>query len=188
MDPIKLIAFAAFFVLFLIVVRRLFSNETVYGPMQHPPHPDADAAFAPPAKKQPALVGADLPMPVHLPPRILRDDGQYNRPEIGNYYFRSLDLVAGPEDPQCFCDEFFVEFVMPETATPMSRPASWTSHYVVATPAGLQKMLDTEESLIWDGLTVIIPRWDIGELLKTIVEDAVAEERPEKPKSVSHEV
>jgi len=176
MDPIKLIAFAAFFGLFLVVVRKLFSNETVYGPAQYPQYADTGAAFAPPMKKQPAVVGSDLPWPVQLPPRVLRADGNYNRPEIGNYYFKKLDLIAGPEDPLCFCDEFYVEFVVPETATPMHGPVSWTSQYVVATPAGLQKMLETGESLIWDGLTVIVPSWDIGGLLKTIVDDDMAKE------------
>ncbi|MBZ5525751.1 MAG: hypothetical protein LAP21_26315, partial [Acidobacteriia bacterium] len=167
MDPVKLIAFAAFFGLFLLLARRLFSNETVYGATQLPPQPDAEAAFAPPMKKQPAAVGSDFPLPVQLPPRKLDADGNYDRPEIGNYYFKKLDLESGPEDPLCFCDEFYVEFVLPETATPMQAAVSWTTHYLVATPAGLQKLLETgnHHSLMWSGLTVIIPRWDIAALL-----------------------
>jgi len=180
MDTTKLIAFAAVFGLFLFMARRLFSNEIVYGPMQPPPHPDAEAAVSPPFRKQPAVVGSDLPWPAALPPRELLPDGRYNRAEIGNYYFKTLDLVAGPQDPLCFCDEFYIEMVLPETASTTHRPVSWTNTAVVATPAGLQKMIETEtrHCLIWNGTTVIISRWDIPGLLKAILEDAMADDTP----------
>ena len=83
-------------------------------------------------KNQPVLVGSDLPFPVSLPPREAGPDGKYNRPLVLNYYFKKLDLMRGPEDPQCFCDEFFIELEAPETR------ALWTNEYIVATPAGLQ--------------------------------------------------
>jgi hypothetical protein len=187
MDPIKLIALAAFFGLFLVLARKLFSNEIVYGPTQYPPHPGVDAAPGRSFRKQPAVVGSDLPLPVELPPRELLPDGSYNRAEIANYYFKTLDLVTGPPDPLCFCDEFYIELVMPETAGATHGPVSWTNTYVVATPAGLQKMLESEQRhcLIWSGMTVIIPRWDIPGLLKAIFEDAMDDDVPERTQSVS---
>ena len=59
-------------------------------------------------RKATAVVGAELPFPIHVP-EIKRDaDGKYNRPEFLNYYFEETDLVRGPEDPASFYDHFYL--------------------------------------------------------------------------------
>lgn len=179
MDPVKVIVFAVFFVLFVYVTRRLFSNETVYAQTQLPPQPQAEAAIAPRPGKPPAAVGSDFPLPANLPPRQLLPSGEYNRPEIRNYYFKTLDLVRGPDEPLCFCDEFYVEFFLPETGDAIREAISWTRSYLVATPAGLKKKLeaDRHQSLIWGGMTIILPGWDIPSLLRTVIDDVVEDSK-----------
>ena len=183
MDPVKLLIFASAAGAFLFLTKKLFASESVpdsmYHPAQLPPQPYVEAAGGFTSAKRPARVGSDLPYPTGLPPREIGPDGEYNRPEIANYYFRTIDLADGPEDRDCFCDEFYVEFVLPETATPEHRAVSWTSEYIVATPAGLAKRLRSgnHHSLAWNGMTIIVSSWDIGGLLRTIVEEAMQKDK-----------
>jgi hypothetical protein len=176
-DPVKLLIFVAVFGIFLLVTRRLFSGEQTCGPAPLPPQfPDQAEIQSTPVSEgrgQPAAVGAELDLPLHLPPRERLPGGEYNRPEVSNYYFKKLDLVRGPEDPLVFCDEFCVEFASPEESHPLSGTPKWTMEYAVATPAGLQKMMeaDPDHHLFLSGNTVIVPRWDIPELLRIIVQD-----------------
>ena len=174
MDPVKIAIFVSAFAALLFVGRKFFSGETVYAQTPLPSPPQNPVSGLPP-ENGPAVIGAELPLPASLPPRELNAQGEYNRPEIANYYFKTLDLAQGPEDPECFCDEFFVEFVEPETATPMHKAVSWTNQYVVATPAGIQQMLKSgnHNSLVWTGMTIIMPRWDIPGLLRTVVEEVM---------------
>jgi hypothetical protein len=182
-DPVKLLIFAAVFGIFVLVTRRLFSGEPTYGPQQVPPHPEAESAPAgSDVRNQPALTGAELNLPLRLPVRERFPDGEFNRPEVRNYYFKKLDLVRGPDDPLSFCDEFYVEFERPEDFSPAAGSPTWTAEYVVATPGGLQKMLEggPDPHVFLSGNTIIVPRWDIPELLRTIVEDMTEKYVPDK--------
>ncbi|HLJ88736.1 MAG TPA: hypothetical protein VKZ53_18095 [Candidatus Angelobacter sp.] len=186
MDTTKLFIFGAVFLVFLWLTRRLFPNEKP--PMggelpQQPPPSFAKDAFAKDgfeddafedfdAIKQPAVIGAELPFPIDLPPRVQRSNGTYNRPHIVNYYFSKTDLVRGPEDPRVLCDTFFVEFANPESR------ARWTGEYVVVTPAGLQAELDSlvRSGIFFSGLMVIVPNWNLGTILKTILDTMMEED------------
>src|SRR5262245_17370507 len=111
MDPVKIIIFVAAFLLLLLLGKKLSSGgdyAATLPPDAFRPKPTAVEEEDEPLNK-PTPVGADLPFPVSLP-AIERDpDGKYNRPEFLNYYFDSIDLGSGPEDPESFCDDFFVE-------------------------------------------------------------------------------
>lgn len=176
MDAVKIVIFVAFFVLFLAIARNLFSGKSSYGPV------DTSASNIGPAEpgsfpsvsteergNQPVLVGAELPFPVSLPPRQAYPNGKYNRPIVRNYYFKKLDLVHGPDDPRCFCDEFFIQFEEPEMES------VWTNEYIVATPAGLQQMLDSggHDSLHFDGMLIVVPKWNLADLLKIILDEVL---------------
>lgn len=186
MDPVKFLIFVAVFGAFVIITRRLFSGESTYGPGQFPPqfpsHTETETAPIPGPGKQPALTGAELNLPLLLPIRERLADGEFNRPEVRNYYFKTLDLVSGPEDPLVFCDEFCVEFERPEDFNPAMGSPTWTAEYVVATPGGLQKMLEggPDAHVFLSGNTIIVPRWDVPELLRTIVEDMTEKYVPDK--------
>src|SRR5437660_11254015 len=86
-----------------------------------------------------------------------------------NYYFKKLDLVRGPDNPRSFCDEFVIQFEEPENQ------AAWTNEYIVATPAGLQQLLDSEghDSLHFDGMLIVVPKWNLADLLKIIMDEVI---------------
>lgn len=167
MESVKLAIFLFFFVAFIVIARRLFSNDTPSYSSDYPPPPfpgpsDDDT----PNPKQPAAIGAELPFPISLPQIQRFPDGRYNRPKILNYYFSNLDLRTGPENPRSFCDQLFVEFEAPETG------AQWISEYTVASPFGLQDLMDqTGQKLCFDGTVVIVPRWDMAQILRTVLDD-----------------
>jgi hypothetical protein len=170
-DTEKIAVFLLFFVAFVWITRRLFSREKPPGPgdfpVLAPPEPPEDYEIAR-RSGQPAMIGAELPFPVGLPPVERLPNGRYNRPKVLNYYFSNLDLKAGPENPRVFCDQMFVQFEAPETG------AAWTNEYTVATPFGLQELLDTTgQNQILNGTVIIVPRWDIALILRTVLDDVI---------------
>src|SRR5258708_26932189 len=126
-------------------------------------------AIDPNPPRRPAFTGADLPFPIPLPPVKRRKDGRYNRPNILNYFFKTVDLVQGPADPRSFCDDFFIEIQNPADGN------AWTLQYVVGTPAGLQKELDTEasSSLYFENCVIIVPKWNLKTLLQPAIQEIV---------------
>jgi hypothetical protein len=166
-ESAKLAIFLVFFVAFLVIARRLFSNGTQPYSAEYPPaYPDSAGSDR--EREQPAVIGSELPFPIVLPPVEQLPNGRYNRPNVLNYYFSNLDLKSGPENPRSFCDQLFVEFEAPETG------AKWTSEYTVATPFGLQGLMDqTGQTLSFDGTTIIVPRWDMAQILKTVLDDVM---------------
>ena len=168
MEPVKVALFIAFFGIFLIIVRTLFTNQrpdprNIIPPQPYPDEPKEE-------NQEPVLTGYDMPFPIAVPPRALREDGTYNRPEIKNYFFGRIDLVRGPEDPKAFCDEFTIQFEIPETSQ------KWFAQYTVATPAGLEKFLNSQKSgaVMMEHTVIIVPKWDLAAVLQAIV-DAMME-------------
>jgi hypothetical protein len=172
MDPVKVVVFVVAFLLLLLLGKKLSSGGESYASTLPPgafrPQPvalDEDE----PARAKPTVVGADLPFPVNVP-EIERDvDGKYNRPEFLNYYFGKIDLRAGPEDPESFCDDFYMEVRDVESSQSM--------HYtfVVATPAGLEAVLNKERlpALYLEQQVIIVPRWDLPEILNAAVREII---------------
>lgn len=175
MEQIKVAIFIAVFALFLFAARRLFSSEQPYDIPGAPPplEPDPPPGSFPSVtqERRPAITGAELPFPIHLPPVREFENGAYNRPNILNYFFKKTDLVRGPDDLTSFADRFFIQFQSPD------RKFQWTSEYTVATPSGLQAVLESEhrESFLVDGRIIIVRRFNLGEILQTIMDDVMAE-------------
>jgi hypothetical protein len=170
MDPVKVVIFVVAFLLLLLLGRKLSSSSesTMITP---PPGSGVDepAVVAAPRAtgKEPAVVGADLPFPIHIP-EIKRDaDGRYNRPEFLNYYFEKTDLVRGPENPAAFYDDFYL------LVRDIENSHTALYKYFVATPAGLQKAMDDEHlpALYLEDQALIVPRWDVPLILDTAVKD-----------------
>lgn len=172
MDPVKVVIFVAAFLLLLLLGRKLSAmGESSITPVAPLPEPvvDQPVVIATPrsAGKEPAVVGADLPFPIHVP-EIKRDaDGRYNRPEFLNYYFEETDLVRGPENPASFYDDFYV------LVRDIENNHTAFYKYFVATPAGLQKAMDDEHlpALYLEEQTLIVSRWDVQLILDTAVKD-----------------
>jgi len=167
-ESAKLAIFLLFFVAFIIVTRRLFSQQ------KQPNYPDL--ALQPPPdswddyqqQSEPAAIGAELPFPVKVPPVERLPSGRYNRPKVLNYYFSNLDLKRGPENPRSFCDQLFVHFEAPETG------AQWVTEYTVVSPFGLQDLMDgTGQNLVFDGTVIVVPRWDMAQILRTVVDEVM---------------
>ena len=173
MDPIKIVIFVAAFLLLLLLGRKLshFSESSIATPLGPPPEPAIDETPVTTApsinRKEPAVVGAELPFPIHVP-EIERDsDGRYNRPEFLNYYFEETDLVRGPENPAAFYDDFYL------LVRDIENSHTVLYKYFVATPQGLQKAMEDEHlsALYLEDQAIIIPRWDVPLILQTVVKD-----------------
>ncbi|MGB9122432.1 MAG: hypothetical protein WCE73_17580 [Candidatus Angelobacter sp.] len=173
MDPIKVVIFVAAFLVLLLLGRKLshFSESSITAPVAPLPDPVANepAVIAAPRSKakEPAVVGAELPFPIHVP-AIKRDsEGRYNRPEFLNYYFEETDLVRGPENPAAFYDDFYL------LVRDIENNHTAFYKYFVATPAGLQKAMDDEHlpALYLEEQALIVSRWDVQLILDTAVKD-----------------
>jgi hypothetical protein len=170
MDPVKVVIFVAAFLLLLLLGKKLSSGGDSYAATLppdafRPEHAAVEEEDEP--LNKPTLVGADLPFPVSLPP-IERDaDGKYNRPEFLNYYFDNIDLRTGPEDPESFCDDFFVEI------RDIEHNHSMLYRFLVATPPGLQKVVAKERppALYIEEQTIIVSRWDLPMILSVAVRE-----------------
>jgi hypothetical protein len=173
-DPIKVAIFVVAFLLLLLLGRKLSAmGESSITPVAPLPEPVAHepVVIATPRSmgKEPAVVGADLPFPIHVPEIKRDDDGRYNRPEFLNYYFEETDLVRGPENPAAFYDDFYV------LVRDIENNHTAFYKYFVATPAGLQKAMDDEHlpALYLEEQALIISRWDVQLILDTAVKDII---------------
>ena len=175
MDPIKVVIFVAVFAALLLLGRKLSSHgsgDAFPGPSMLPESygaEDDDPVDEEEVESQPAVVGAELPFPISLPPITRSADGFYNRPEILNYYFSKIDLIQGPADPKAFCDEFFIELRSPADRN------TWAPKYLVATPAGLQKELASlaTSAIHLDSSAIIIAKWDMATVLQEVLKDVM---------------
>ncbi|SRR6266404_4432661 len=172
MDPVKVIIFVGAFLLFLLLGKRFSTSDDSHVVSGLPLIEESTVGIEEEEEeknKQPAAVGADLPFPLRLPDLELRDDGTYNRPQFLNYYFAKIDLITGPPDPNSFCDEFFIE-----TRDPKNKHQA-TYQYLVATPAGLQRQMQSERlsALYLDNQTVIVASWDLTLILDTTVQEII---------------
>jgi hypothetical protein len=187
MDPVKIVIFVAAFLALLLLGRKLSAmGESSITPVAPFPEPTVDEPVvmtAPPSTgREPAAIGSDLPLPIHIP-EIKRDaDGRYNRPEFLNYYFEETDLVRGPENPSSFYDEFYLE------TRDIENNHTVLYKYFVATPAGLQKAMDDEHlpALYLKGHAIIVPRWDVPLILETAVKDIMKYYEEKKYDSEEH--
>jgi hypothetical protein len=169
LDPIKIVIFVAAFLLLLLLGRKLSAMGESRVSMLPPEEDRPETAVAneeATGRKNPVFVGADLPFPINLPEIEQDADGRYNRPEFLNYYFGKINIQSGPENPEAFCDEFFLQARDPENQH------IFTYRYTVATPAGLQRAMDLERlpSLYLGTQVVIVPRWDVRLILETVIE------------------
>lgn len=175
MDPLKIILFAAAFVV-LLVLGRLFSRmgEVHAASLPHPqtqPGTNEPPRLAPVAADETdktPVIGSEIAFPIQIPPVKQRADGTYNRPEILNYYFEKTDLLRGPANPDSLFDVLVVETVDPGNSYRINYG------YTVATPTGLQRTMADEKqpSLYLHSMPVIIvPRWDLAVILQTVVDE-----------------
>ncbi|HKF20846.1 MAG TPA: hypothetical protein VKE93_04710 [Candidatus Angelobacter sp.] len=172
----KIAVFLAVFGLLFVIARVLARAGETHVDSSLPPSSDIAPVVAndPLVQDPPPLTGAEFGMPIPLPAIQIMDNGSFNRPIVTNYYFGKIDLARGPADPACFYDEFFLELRHP------SNPTRWTNRYIVATPAGLSQAMDQNkfDSIYLDAGTVIVPRWDLGMILQTVIDQMMQDNAP----------
>ncbi|HXE90542.1 MAG TPA: hypothetical protein VNK82_06215 [Terriglobales bacterium] len=122
-------------------------------------------AFPEATKPAVPLVGYELPFPLDVRELEAKYGPGFARPNILNYYCRETDMVAGPSDPEDFYDEFFVEMENPE------HEHRWTTSFHIATPKGLERVMqeDRSEFVYGDG-AIIVQRFDLATILRAVLE------------------
>jgi len=174
MDLTKLLIFFAVFIAFLIIARLLSSGDQSY-PVQSEltdtKEACSDTGFQSVAMG--TVTGAEIPFPVEVPPVGYLGGGKYSRPILRNYYFTKIDLVRGPENPTAFFDELHLRLEHPDTGY------QWTMHYIVASPAGIDAYLKSEnfDSLLLNGKILVVTRWQLSTIVKDVMDDIMAEQK-----------
>jgi hypothetical protein len=171
LDPVKILIFVGAFLLLLLLGRLLSASAEVHahelphdGAPLLPVHPAGEMAGADAGE---VLTGAEVGLPFTLPPVVQDEKGGFNRPYYTNYYFTKTDLVRGPADPRCFYDSLFL------VAQDPGSEHMWETKYIVATPAGLQKLMSDEQfvSLYLDDPVIMVSEWNLAVILRTVVDE-----------------
>jgi hypothetical protein len=177
MDPVKIIIFVAAFLLLLLLGRKLSGageSQIQIPPLPEPPSPQTLSSnlyeiVEEEKEPAPAVIGADIPFPVAVPPITRSPDGRYSRPEFLNYHFETIDLVTGPTDPSCFYDHLWVQ------TRDLDHGFPWTNKFTVATPAGLERVMKEEAlaALYLDSETIIVPKWNLEAIMGAMVQQVI---------------
>jgi hypothetical protein len=97
-------------------------------------------------------------------------DPSLGRIRVTKFFFKTIDPVPGPSDPEVFADELFLELYEPDS------DHYWGQSYFVATPSGLAKIL-REKS--WRYLhaheVLVFPRYDLAEIRRAVVTRILAD-------------
>ena len=97
------------------------------------------------------------------------------RVRVMQFNFEHFDAVPGPPDPENFADELIVELY--DSASDFR----WTATYVVATPAGIRKLMDDERwSFFYATEIFIVRRYDL-QIIREAVYGRIKEIHDEVP-------
>lgn len=85
------------------------------------------------------------------------------RVRVTRLNFLHFDAVPGPPDPECFVDELIVELLDPV------EDYRWTVTFVVATPAGVRKLMDDERwSFFYSTEIFVVRRYDFPTIRQAV--------------------
>ena len=85
------------------------------------------------------------------------------RVRVTQFNFAHFDAVPGPPDPECFADELILDLY--DSVSDFR----WTATYVVATPAGIRKMMDDERwSFFYATEIFIVRRYDLQTIREAV--------------------
>jgi hypothetical protein len=100
----------------------------------------------------------------------LTRDPELGRIQIKKFFFKKVDAIPGPDDPDVFADELLIELHDPDS------DHYWWQSYFVATPLGLQQIL-REKS--WRYLhapqILVLPKYDLEEIRRAAVSRIMAD-------------
>lgn len=166
-DTVLKVAFVSgAFVALYLVARRLSATPSAdeqKAAAQKPPPLD-EREPVPEGGNVPA-VGFEVPFPFDVRELEAKYGPDWKRPSILNYYFRKIDLVAGPPDPLSFYDELILELEDRGTGY------RWTTSFFVTTPKGLEQvMLEDNTQFVFGASTIIVRRFDLKTILQAALE------------------
>ena len=85
------------------------------------------------------------------------------RVRVTQFNFSHFDAVPGPPDPECFADELILELY--DSVSDFR----WTATYVVATPAGIRKMMDDERwNFFYATEIFVVRRYDLETIREAV--------------------
>jgi hypothetical protein len=152
----------------LIVLGRWSSRLTAGAKHNFPanvPTPDTDL-----------LLPDDPPGPRVWPPSAeeiaasLPFDPLLGKIRIKKFFFKRVDAIPGPEEPEVFADDLNVELYDPDSGH------TWWQSYLVATPQGLAKLLrDKSWKYLHAPEILVLPRYDLEEIRRAVVSRIMAD-------------
>jgi hypothetical protein len=158
----------------LYVLSRWVSQWNESRPrVEAPPQPQESRLEIPPAR--PKVIPIDRLPKFHSSQPV--DEAQLEPVRIVKMYFAQFDYEPGPPDPKSFADELFVKLYNADQGH------DWTTSYFVATPQGLDQMLETEH---WDYAyadgAFFVRRYDPKVIRQAVVEQLLSTvEKPGPP-------
>jgi hypothetical protein len=180
-DRLKVLLIAAATIALFLVAKRIGGGDS------STPSPEArsDATHpyfdlpeqAEPMETDPAAKGESVQPDQEAGP-VEDDESRPKNIRITDWNFATFEVRNGPPDPTSFADDLTVNLY------DRSSDHSWTQSYFVATPAGLEKMLQDKK---WKSMflppVLVLSRYDVSELRAAILDDlgAMEEERGDVP-------
>jgi hypothetical protein len=139
-------------------------------------HPAARVSPEEPDAGLKKLLPAEEPAPQGWGPsaeevaRSFPADPLLGKIQIRKFFFKKLDAIPGPTDPDAFADELNVELYDPDTGY------RWWQCWFVATPKGLAQILkDKNWKYLHAPETLVLPRYDLEEIRRAVVSRIAAE-------------
>jgi hypothetical protein len=119
---------------------------------------------------------ADAPPPPIKPEPTFGPEPQLGPVHITKFYFPKFELGTGPEDAYSFYDELFVELYDAETGH------RWTHSYGVATPQGLNEILnDKKWNYLYANGIIVVPKYDITAIREAVLARIAEDNEAFKP-------
>jgi hypothetical protein len=85
------------------------------------------------------------------------------RVRVTQFNFAHFDAIPGPPDPDSFADELILELY--DSVSDFR----WTATYVVATPAGIRKLMDEERwSFFYATEIFVVRRYDLQTIREAV--------------------
>jgi len=144
-----------------------------------PPSPEIKPE---PAKVLPLEPPREWPkvVPINVRPQFARtevvDESALLPVRIVKLYFSRFDVSPGPPDPAAFADEVFVELYDENSGY------QWTNSYFVATPRGIQQMLEDEHwQYAFADQSFFVRRYDAKVIRDMIVEQLINTQEKPRP-------
>ena len=109
-------------------------------------------------------------------------DPLLGRIQIKKFFFKKVDAIPGPDDPDVFADELQLQLYDPDS------DHGWWQSYFVATPQGLGTILREKSwRYLYAPEMIVVPRYDLEEIRRAVVSRIMADHEFFKDKKEAEE-